>query len=164
MTPMFVVLLVAVLVLVLVRTNATTPVDKQSIISHPDLQDLVAVPFSYFPQVTTADITTAGPKAKMPFKGRVIKAQGKVRAAGGSTVHTDVDIIFKNETKADQVIATCPAVDASTIAAGGAIVSPASGAVAEFDANDVIRMEIDQTGGSSPTADGCEGVLWCERY
>lgn len=164
MDPITIVLLVVALVLVAGGAMATTAVDKQSVISHPELQDLIPIPFSYFPQVTTTDITTTGPKVKIPFKGRVVKAQGKVRVTGGTTPHTDVDIIFKNETQSDAVVATAPAVDASTIAAGGAIVSPASGAVAEFNANDVMRMEIDVTGGSSPTVDGCEGILWVERY
>jgi hypothetical protein len=140
---------------------ATSQVDKDSTFSHPSLQQLVPIYFEHLPQVTV-DVT-AGPVVKIPFKCRVIKCQGIVTTAGGGTVHTDVDMVFKNVT-GSVTIGTAPAVDGSVIASGGALASPASGAVAEIAANDVVEMEIDIAGGSTPTADGCRGILWVERY
>jgi hypothetical protein len=120
----------------------------------PAVGDVYSLDFYWKTQVVS-DLTT-GPTRKVPFKGRIVKVLGNVDAIGGTTVHTDIDIVIKD---GSTVVATCAAVDGSAIVSGGAIVETNH----EVDAGDVLEMEIDITGGSSPTADGVSAQLWIVR-
>lgn len=127
---------------------------------HPGIP-VVCIPLGHYAQVT-ADVTT-GVTLKIPFKCRVIGLGGHVRAIGGTTPFTDVDLVFKNVTKTE-TIGTAALVDSSAIVSGGGDAAPASAGVADIDAGDVVEMEVDITGGGgSPTADGIMGHLWVAR-
>lgn len=111
--------------------------------------------FYHKTQITGDD--TTGITKKVPFSGRVIKVQGEVEAIGGTTVATDVDLVFKDGAT---TIGTAAPVDSSAIVSGGSIVEVTPYKVT---AGDVIEMEIDVTGGNSPTVDGIGGSVWIAR-
>ncbi len=109
----------------------------------------------------TADIdfgAAGGLDIKVPFKCRVVAIAGTVRAIGGSTVFTDVDVTvrkYDGTTGTNLTSAALALVDSSAIVAGGAVGSLATTeASLILAANDRLQVKIDITGGSSPTGDG----------
>lgn len=95
-----------------------------------------------------------------PFGGRIMGVRGGVQAIGGTVDPTDVDLDPEIGT-ADILSAPIPAVDSSTIAAGG-LAGTLEDTEAEltFSAGDVLHLDVTITGGTSPTVDG----VWCDIY
>jgi hypothetical protein len=107
---------------------------------------------------TVVQITTSGDSIvtyKVPFKCRILKMKAGVEAIGGSTDPTDVDVDLENGTV--DIGDPLAAVDSSTIVSGGVEGTPDSGQD-DLAAGDIIHMDVDVTGGSSPTVDG----VWAE--
>lgn len=119
---------------------------------------MFVVPISYVVQKTADD--TSGPTVTIPVACRIVHAVGYVEAVGGTTVATDVDLVVKNVTQST-TICTLAAVDGSAIVAAGGTASPTSND--GVNAADVIEVEIDVTGGASPTIDGVHVLLYCVR-
>lgn len=107
----------------------------------------------------TADVSV-GPTVTVPYKCRILGLNGQVCNIAGTTVFTDVDLVLKNVTQS-VTIATIAAVNGSTRVSGGATSTPTTNNT--LAANDVLEMEIDITGGSSPTATGCFVLIHCIR-
>lgn len=121
----------------------------------PSVGDVYTLAFYHKTQITADD--TTGVTSKVPFKGRIIGALASVEAIGGSTAPTDVDIVVKD---GSTTIATLAAVDSSAIVSGGGLDTSIN---YQVDAGDVVEVEIDITGGSSPTVDGIFTQLWIVR-
>lgn len=123
---------------------------------------LVSVRLQYWPQVTV-DIADAAVKEKCPCRGTVVAVVGKARALGG-TPHTDVDVeVLKNTTAI--VSPKVPVVDGSALTAGGSegTLSTVAGAL-DVVPGDVFHLKnVDITGGSSPTLDGLEVIIWIAK-
>lgn len=109
-------------------------------------------------QLTTT--TASAAQWVAPFGGRIVGVRGGVQAIGGSVDPTDVDLDPEIGT-VDILSAPIPAVDSSTIAAGG-LAGTLEDTEAEltFDAGDVLHLDVTITGGTSPTVDGA----WCDLY
>lgn len=120
------------------------------------------VPFVLaWPTQITADVADAAVKVKCPFKGQVVGVQGVLRAVGGTTPHTDIDVeVLKNTTALCS--ANVPVVNASSGATSGVFgaLSAVAGAL-DVEVDDFFHLKlIDITGGSSPTADGLSMIVW----
>lgn len=121
----------------------------------PSVGDMFTVVVVHHAQITTDD--TGGTTFKVPFKCRIVKAVGTVEAIGGGTPFTDVDLVIK---EGSTTVCTLAAVDSSAIVSGGGTAAPDYAC----DADDVLELEIDITGGAStPTADGINVCLYCVR-
>jgi hypothetical protein len=118
------------------------------------------VRLTYIPQIT-ADVTDAAVKVQVPFPYRIHGVTGSIVSAGGSTVHTDIDVqVMVNAT---ELVAALPVVDGSTIARAQGTLA-LSGANLDRAADDVLAIKlINITGGSSPTADGLWVDVWISR-
>lgn len=121
--------------------------------------DFFCIPIIYTKQVTTADVTT-GPTVTTPCKCRIISMTGQIGVVGGTTVYTDIDLVIKNATES-VTIGTIAVWNASATTNGGPCTPTA--AYADLASGDVLEMEIDVTGGASPTVDGVAAYLWCVR-
>lgn len=118
-----------------------------------------------YPTQITADVADAAVKEKSPVKGTIVGILGKLRAAGGSTPHTDIDVeVLKGATAL--LSANLPVVNSSAFEAGGTYGSLSTVAgVLEVAVDDVLAIKlIDITGGSSPTADGLEVIIYIARH
>lgn len=117
--------------------------------------DSFTIPIVHHAQITADD--TGGTTFTVPFKCRIVKANGTVEAIGGGTPFTDVDLKIKH---GSTTVCTLAAVDGSAIVSGGGNASPDYA----IDAGEVLELEIDITGGAStPTADGIGVNLYCVR-
>jgi hypothetical protein len=112
---------------------------------------------SFAADVTDAAILT------VPFKCRIVTMMGFMEAIGGTTDFTDVDLEVQNGTTVINTTAIA-IVQASAIVTGsGAVGSPDTDALAALAENDVLHLDIDITGGSSPTGVGCGVDIWVAR-
>ena len=131
--------------------------------SQPSAQaDIVPVRLQYWPQVTV-DIADAAVKEKCPVTGRIVGILGKARALGG-TPHTDVAVEVLKGTTA-LLSANLPVVASSALTAGGTwgSLSTVSGAL-DVAVDDVLSLKlIDITGGTNPTLDGLEVIVYIAR-
>jgi hypothetical protein len=93
----------------------------------------------------TADITGAF-KMKAPCAGRVRGIGGSIGVLAGTTVATDLDLVVKI---GGTTAATLAVVNSSTTA-----YIETTSDVATFAAGDVLQLNVDITGGASPTCDG----------
>jgi hypothetical protein len=112
---------------------------------------------------TVVQITASGDyicTARVPWKGTILKIQAGVQAIGGTTDPTDVDVDVENGTT--DICDLIAVVQSSAIIAGGAEDTPDSGeeVVAE---GDVLHLDVDVTGGSSPTVDGVYADVYIAR-
>jgi hypothetical protein len=109
-----------------------------------------------------ADNTTAD-RRKAPWPGRVHDVWAGTSRAYGTTPHTDVDITVKKGAT-DLLTARIAATDASTPAAGGLQGSLVTvEASLTLAAGDILNLDVDITGGSSPLTD-CWATVWVERF
>lgn len=116
-----------------------------------------------YPTQITVDVADAAVKEFVPFKCIVRRVTGTVRAIGGTTPHTDVDVqILKNTT---EIVAALPVVDSSAIARPDGTLATVADADLTLDGvDDFLHLKlIDITGGSSPTCDGLVVTVWVER-
>lgn len=120
------------------------------------------IPFDAGSTAFAAD-DTAGPLWIAPWACRVIRAEaGAAAHTAQTTVATDVDFIFKNNTTTT-TIATVPVVDSSTLVKGQTA-APASSAASLIAKSDEIEREVDWTGGSgTQTLAYPRSGLWIER-
>lgn len=108
------------------------------------------------PRQVTVDIAAAASAYFIaPFAGRILGVVGFCHVIGGSTVHTDIDLDLQKATTT-MLASVVPVVNSSAIVKTTAVVIAASAtiAAARFAVLDVLNLEIDITGGSTPTADG----------
>jgi hypothetical protein len=124
--------------------------------------DIVPVRLQYWPQVTV-DVADAAVKEKCPVRGRIVGILGKARALGG-TPHTDVVVeVLKG---AVALLSTnLPVVASSALTAGGVwgSLSTVAGAL-DVVVDDVLAIKlIDITGGTNPTLDGLEIIVYIAR-
>lgn len=124
--------------------------------------DVVPIRLIYPTQVTV-DVADAGVKEKVPFACKILGAIGKGRAVGGDVAPTDVDVqVMKNTT---ELIAALPVVDGSALTAGGTQATLAlSDGDLDMAADDFLHLKlINVTGGTNPTFDGLEVIVYVAR-
>ena len=93
---------------------------------------------------------------RVPFKCRIVEYRAGVEAIGGTTDPTDVDIDLENGTT--DIGDPVAAVGSSAIVSGGSAAGTPDSGQDNLVAGDIIHMDIDITGGASPTVDG----VWAE--
>lgn len=82
---------------------------------------------------------------------------------GGTTVFTDVDVMIENGTT-DIMSAELACVDASAIVGSATTFKvPSTDALSLLSKGDVLHLDINITGGSSPTGEGIGALLVCSR-
>lgn len=117
-----------------------------------DVGDMVCIPLKGAVQ-QTAD-NTAIVNVKVPFACQVVGIEAHAEAIGGTVDPTDYDVTVMNGAT-DLLSARIPVVNSSTLAA-----TPVSGTLTATEANrhlaadDVLSLDGDITGGTSPTVDG----------
>lgn len=94
---------------------------------------------------------------KVPFPMRILEIRAGVEGIDDAT---DVDLDIENGTT--DLCDPLPVADSSAIVAGGVVDTPDSGQE-DLAAGDVLHLDIDITGGSSPDVDGCWIELWGHR-
>lgn len=111
----------------------------------------------------TAADNTAAAQWKATFPGKIHAIDLGADRIYGTTPHTDVDATVKKGTT-DMLSARAAIVDGSALVAGG-IHGALTATVADltFAADDVFKLDLDITGGSSPLTDSW-AVLWVERF
>lgn len=109
-----------------------------------------------------ADDTQAD-RFKMPFPAEVVAIECGVTKLAGSTPHTDVDVTVKNGSN-DLLSARVAAVDASTIQGAGGVAGSLNTTAGRMRlaAGDVLNLDVDITGGSSPLTD-VWACVWVQR-
>lgn len=106
---------------------------------------------------------TAAAQWKAAFPGRIHAIDLGADRIYGTTPHTDVDATVKKGST-DLLSARAAIVDSSALVAGGIHGSlTATDADLVFAADDVFKLDLDITGGSSPLTDAW-AVLWVERF
>lgn len=106
----------------------------------------------------TADVSAAG-TTPVPRNCQIHGIALKAHSLFGGTVPTDLDLVVKNATKNETILASTALVDASAITPVST--SPIAG-TADLDAEDLIEVETDITGGAtSPGVNGVAVTLWC---
>ena len=122
------------------------------------MQNVVCIPLIETRQVTADIAFSAGADVLVPFRCRVVGIVGVCAAIGGTTEFTDVDLNvrgFDGTTGVNLLSADIPVVNSSTLAEGGlAGTLQDTDAELTIEANERLQLDIDVTGGSSPTADG----------
>lgn len=94
---------------------------------------------------------------KVPFPCRIVRIKAGVEEIDDAT---DVDIDVESGTT--DLCDPLPAADSSAIVSGGVEDDPDSG-VEVLAAGAVLHMDVDITGGSTPTVEGCWGEVWVVR-
>ncbi len=113
-------------------------------------------------QVTVDVAAAAGAFWTAPFKGRVIRAEGFVRAIGGTVDPTDLDLDVKVGA-ASKLASAIPAVESSAIVKTVTAHVDGHATAAGFAKGDRLDLDINVTGGTAPTADGVGVRLWVVR-
>lgn len=100
-----------------------------------------------------ADSTTAD-RFKLPFPARVVGIRAGCSKLAGSTPHTDVDITVKKGST-DLLTGRIAVVDSSAIQGAGGLEGTLSATAADLlcAEGDVLNLDVDITGGSSPLSD-----------
>ena len=113
---------------------------------------------------TSVQITASGDSIctlKVPFKCRIVYCTAGYEAIGGSTDPTDVDVDLENgTTDIGDPIAIW---DSSAAISGGPVAMTPDSGQDDLAAGDIIHLDVDITGGSSPTVDGVWATLWVVR-
>lgn len=94
---------------------------------------------------------------KVPFACRIVLIKAGVEEIDDAT---DVDIDVESGTT--DLCDPLAVADSSAIVAGGVESAPDSG-VETLAAGDILRMDVDLTGGSSPTIEGAWAEVWVIR-
>ena len=128
--------------------------------SHPGY----CIPLIETRQVTVDIAFDAGPDILVPFPCRVVGVVGIGTVIGGSTVFTDVDLLvrkFDGSTGTNLVSAAIPVVDSSTLVGGGVegVLSTTESDLT-LAAGDRLQLDINITGGSTPTGDGIGALVF----
>lgn len=107
-----------------------------------------------------AAITASGDSIvtyKVPFDCRIVKIKGGVEAIDDAT-DVDLDVEVGTTDLCDPIAVA----DSSAIVSGGVWATPDSGEE-DLDADDVLHLDVDITGGSSPTVTGAYVEVWVVR-
>ena len=128
------------------------------VLARPAHPGLLAITLMETRQVTVDIAAAAGAFWTAPFAGTLLAVQGLINAIGGTTVFTDVDLDVKVGATS-LLAAVIPIVQSSAIdkTALGLV---AGAAANSFALSDRLDLDIDITGGSSPTGDGIGVILW----
>jgi len=112
-------------------------------------------------QVTVDDVAVI--EEVIPFACEVFAIYADAKAIGGTTDPTDVDVTVKNGA-VDLLAARIPVVNGSTL-----ITAPLAGALTttlanlQLAAGANLNLDVDVTGGSSPTCDELHATVWAIR-
>ena len=98
----------------------------------------------------------------VPFDCRVIAVTAGAQAAAGSTPFTDVDVTVMNGST-DLLASKIAVMDSSTLAAPAAGTLSTTSASLNLSSGDVLDLDVDTTGGSSPTLTACFATVWAVR-
>ena len=98
----------------------------------------------------------------VPFACRVVHVTAGAEAIGGGTDFTDVDVTVMNGA-VDLLASRIPVVNGSALAAPLAGTLSATAANLALAAGDVLDLDADMTGGSTPTIDGLFATVWVVR-
>ena len=101
-------------------------------------------------------------RCRVPFDCRVVHVIAGAQVIGGSTVFTDVDVTVMNGAT-DLLASRIPVVNSSVLAAPLEGTLSATEADRDLSADDILDLDIDITGGSSPTMDGCFASVFVVR-
>ena len=118
------------------------------------------VPLIYTPQVTV-DVADAAVKQRIPFDCELLGVTGSVRAIGGDVAPTDLDAQVMIDTT--EIVAALALVDGSAIARPDGTLA-VSGTGLKFSAGSFCHLKLlNVTGGTNPTADGVQVLVWFAR-
>lgn len=119
------------------------------------------VPLYCFRLQQAAAITASGDSLvtyEVPFNCTAILVKAGVDEIDDATdVDIDVEVGTTDLTSAVMAVA-----DSSAIVSGGVEVAPLA-AAATLTAGDVLHLDVDVTGGTSPTIEGCWAEVWVTR-
>ena len=105
-----------------------------------------------------ADVTKAAANT-LPFAVICRGVEGFAQVIGGTTVHTDVDLVVLS---GSTTLATLAVVNSSTRSTVP-LTATVAAANQKIAAGTVLSFNIDITDGSSPTCDGISVTYWLER-
>ncbi|MEE8110628.1 MAG: hypothetical protein V3T44_06335 [bacterium] len=126
----------------------------------PGVGDMVAIRLQSGRQLTADEADKV--REIVPFDCRVIAVTAGAEAIGGTTVFTDVDVtVMKGAT--DLLASRIAVVNGSTLAAPQTGTLSATAANLKLSSGDVLDMDADMTGGSSPTIDGLFATVYAVR-
>ena len=122
--------------------------------------DVIALRLQAAVQITADEANVV--REVVPFGCRVVHVVAGAQAIGGTTVFTDVDVTVMNGAT-DLLASRIAVVNASTLAAPAEGTLHATAANQKLSAGDVLDLDVDITGGSSPTMDGCYATVYAVR-